>query len=68
MCVRGRSVRCQCVCQGAECTVSLCVRGRSVRCHCVSGGGVTDAVGCAVRRAGRAGRDCGDGPGATGAK
>ena len=58
MCVRGRSVRCQCVCQGAECKVSLCV----------SGGRVTDAVGCAVRRAGRAGRDCGDGPGATGAK
>ena len=30
MCVRGRSVGCQCVCQGAECKVSMCVSGGGV--------------------------------------
>ena len=30
VCVRGRSVRCQCVCQGAECKVPVCVSGGGV--------------------------------------
>ena len=30
VCVRYWSVKCQCVCQGAECMVSVCVSGGGV--------------------------------------
>ena len=48
MCVRGRSVGCQCVCQGVECNVSVYVSGGQCVCQgaeckasmCVSEGGV----------------------------